>query len=1048
MTFSTRLALLLGLWAATGTAQAAALPPAAPLPFVANKGQWDKQVKFSVAIPGGRLFLEKNCFTYNLFPAALPGAPESAAFRTVASHAFRVTLVGAASGPMLTGEEPQQAYHNYFLGNDPARWAARVPLFAGVRYRSAYPGVDVRWHQQGTGQLEYDFEVAPGARPAGIRLRYDGLDGVSLTPEGHLRLRTSVGELREQAPVAWQVSAAGERRAVPCRFVLRGQEVSFSLGAGYNPAQRLVIDPVLVFATYSGSPAGMSANTAAADAQGNMYTGGQLFGGNYPVTLGAFKTNYNAGNMGIAKLSANGASLLYATYLGGTNSAGAGQDYPLDMEVNAAGELLLLGSTSAADYPITAGAFDRQLSAGSGGPFSARDLVVTRFNASGTALLASTYLGGSGEEAGSVSSVPGSLTLDPTTGDVLVVSSTLSTDYPVLNAAQAASLGSQEGVLTRLNLGLTALRWSTYLGGTGADRAHDVKVAPNGDVYVCGSTTSTGLALGTPGILPVAPGGINGFVMRYSPAGARLAGTYLGTAARDVARFLDIAANGQVLVGGASDGPYPRTAGTYAAVVPGTMGFFVHGLSPALNATVFSTQVSVVSTLSQPLTSNILTGFGRDDCGRLYFSTYAGAIASPGCPRTADAFSSQPRSLYLAVLAENATALLYGTYVGEVNSNQGTSGGTHTHFAASNHVSRAGVLYHLTCSSGRTFGTTPGAYSAGATGGLDGAAFKFNMAPSANSSIQLAVVPPPAGCAPYAVQFNNTTGGALLYSWDFGDGSPLDTAKAPLHTYAVAGTYTARLVATRRLNVAGCGPGTVALDVPVAVEAPAPARVVADSLGCGRALVLDPARLVPTVSGSAFRWSTGAQTPTVAVTTPGRYRVEVDQGRPCPAFIEFDVRAVAPPVPRMILDSLSCGQRLVLDPGRLTPRPIGTGYRWSTGAQTPALAVEAPGRYRLEIEQGRFCPVVVEYEVRLSNLFAMPNILTANGDALNAALKAPPAYGVPQLRVFNRWGRLVYETMAYHNDWTGAGQPAGVYYYQLLQPTCDVALKGWVEIVR
>lgn len=1121
-----RLPLLWGLLLATGVGRAVSaapnlsVAPAAPLPFVANKGQWEKQVKYAVTLPGGRLYLENNCFTYHLYPK-LPaeGAPSAA----VPSHAFRVTMVGAAAAPTMAGEEQQRGYQNYFLGRDPGRWAGQVPLFAGVRYHEAYPGIDVRWHQQGPAQLEYDFEVAPGAQPAAIRLRYDGLDGLALTPEGHLQLRTSVGEVREQAPVAWQISAAGGRRPLPCRFVLRGHEVSFALGAGYNPAERLVIDPVLVFASYSGSPAGMSANTAASDAQGNMYIGGYLFGGQYPVTLGAFKTTYFNGNMVIAKFAANGSTLLYATYLGGSGGGGGGlgQDYALDLEVNAAGELLLLGTTTATDYPTTVGAFDRQLGNGTSGGFAPRDLVVTRFNAAGTALLASTYLGGSGEEAGSVSLVPASLGVDPASGDVLVVSSTQSSDYPLLNAAQTTRAGSYDGVVTRFNAGLTALRWSTYLGGSNEDRAHDVKVAASGDVYVCGGTSSTNLPLGTPGLLPVAPGGANGFVLRYSTAGQLLGGTYLGTAGNDVARFLDLDDNGQVLVGGASDGAYPRTAGTYGAVVAGSTGFFVHALNPALSATAYSTQVSVVSSGSL-LSSNVLTGFGRDNCGRLYFSTYGGNLPSPGCPRTANAFSNQSRSLYLAVLAENATALLYGTYVGETNFSASTSTGTHVHFAASNQVSRAGVLYHLTCNNGRTFGTTPGAFSAGATSGLDGAAFKFDMNPGGGSAVQLAVATPPPGCAPYAVQFANSSLGALRYSWDFGDGSPLDTAKSPRHVYASGGTFTARLTATRRVPSPNCGPGPFNLSVPVAVVAPAglrlvadslgcarplvlnparlvpapaarsyrwstgattatisvtaggryqveidegqpcptlieyivkdvpprPVRLVADSLGCGRSLVLDPARLPAPATGGGYRWSTGATTPSLTVTAAGRYRVEIDQGVLCPVVVEYNVREVLPPAARVALDSLGCGQQVVLDPARLLPGSGTRTYRWSTGASTPTIAVGAAGRYRVEVDRGQLCPAAVEFDVRTQRVFNIPNILTANGDALNSVLKVPGAYGLPQLQVFNRWGRLVYETATYHNDWTGAGQPAGVYYYLLRQPACGLNLKGWVEIVR
>ena len=138
----------------------------------------------------------------------------------------------------------------------------------------------------------------------------------------------------------------------------------------------------------------------------------------------------------------------------------------------------------------------------------------------------------------------------------------------------------------------------------------------------------------------------------------------------------------------------------------------------------------------------------------------------------------------------------------------------------------------------------------------------------------------------------------------------------------------------------------------------------------------------------------------------------------------------------------------MLDPARRPNPPSGGGYRWSTGASTPTIAVGAVGRYRVEIERGQLCPAVVEFDVRTQRVFNIPNILTANGDALNAFLKVPEAYGTPALKIFSRWGRLVYETSAYHNDWAGTDQPAGVYYYLLTQPACGINLKGWVEIVR
>ncbi|MBJ6111145.1 gliding motility-associated C-terminal domain-containing protein [Hymenobacter sp. BT523] len=1049
-TFTKQVVLLLPLLGAVGAVRAEA--PTAALPFVANKGQWETRVKYAVDIPGGRLYLENNAFTYHLYPGLSHADAPLAERKPVASHAFRVTMVGAAAAPAMVGESKQTAYRNYFLGNDPAHWASAVPLFGDVRYRAVYPGVDLRWHQQGTGQLEYDFELAPGARPAAIRLRYDGLDGLSITPEGHLQLRTSVGEVREQAPVAWQFSATGQRRAVPCRFVLSGREVTFALGKEYNPAQRLVIDPVLVFSTYSGSPGGESANTTVADSQGNMYTGGYVLGSGYPVTLGAIKSTFAYGNIGISKLSAAGNSLIYATYLGGggTSSFATVDDYPLDFDINAAGELLVLGSTISTDYPTTNGAYDRTLNNGNGG----RDLVVTRINSTGTGILASTFLGGTSDEAASTSLIPGSITTDPASGDVLVASTSFSIDYPRVNAFQNTSGGGADGVLTRLSPTLTSLRWSTYLGGSNAERAHDVKVAANGDVYVCGATQSTNFPVGAGGLLATAPSNgasfnsNDGFVLRYSSTGSRLNGTFLGTTSNDVARFLDFDASGNVLVGGASEGTYLRTGSAYGAYVSGTTGIFVHGLNPALSSTLFATQISVVG--FQALSScNVLTGFGRDNCGRLYFSAYAGALANPGCPRTPDAYSQQARSLYLCVLGENATSLLYGTYIGELNSSQGPSFATHLHYAASNYLTRAGVMYHITCNTGKAFGTTPGAFSAGLTSSNDGAAFKFDLAPSATSALQLVVQPPAAGCAPYALQFVNITNGSNTYSWDFGDGSPLDTAKAPSHTYATPGTYTARLVATRRNTATSCGPATASLSLQVTVVAPAPIRAVIDTLGCSKQLVLDPARLSPPVVGGAFTWNNGAQTPTLTVTSAGKYTVQVQQaGQACPTTIEYTIGNAVPRPVRTVVDSLDCGQLLVLDPARLTPFVSGRAYSWSTGAKSPSISVTSPGRYRVEIDQGLLCPAVVEFNVKLSKTFQIPNILTANGDNLNANFKVPASYGTPELKVFNRWGRLVYETKAYRNEWTGSDLPAGVYHYLIRQPGCNIESKGWVEIVR
>ena len=1038
-----RYSLLIGLLllAATGWA---AVPPPAALPFVANRGQWARPVRFAATVPGGWLFLENNAFTYNLRAAVPACGPAEEAAPARPGHAFRVTLVGARPAPELRGEGRQTTYHNYFLGNDPARWAGRVPLFSGVRYGGVYPGVDLRWHQRGPAGLEYDFEVAPGGRPAAIRLHYDGLDGLAITPEGHLQLRTGVGELREQAPVAWQTTAAGLRRPVPCRFVLRGHEVSFALGAAYNPAEPLVIDPVLVFCTYSGSPGGMSANATAADAQGNLFSAGYTFGPQYPVTLGAYKTSYTRNNIGISKIAPRGTGLVYATYLGSFGGGGnaPSDEYPLDLAVNAAGELLLLGTTTSVDYPTTAGAFSRALN-GAGG-FN-RDYVVTHFNAAGTALMASTYLGGSGEESGSVSSIPASLALDPG-GDVLVAGATTSLNYPVLNALQPTpGGGGRDGVLSRLSPNLGTLRWSTYLGGRAEDQALDVRVAPNGEVYACGLTRSANFPVGPGGLLPTGvSNGFNtdGFVLRLSAAGVRLGGTFLSSTnsnSSDVARFLDFDADGRVLVGGATDGPYPLTPGVFSTPTTGT-SVFVHGLSPDLKTTTFSTQVGVAS-FGLLSSCNVITAFGRDDCGRLYFSAYTGAQTGTSCPRTPDALSQTPRALYVCALGENGVGLLYGSFLGNATNNVGF-GATHLHFAASNVVSRSGVLYHIVCTTSPQFGTTPGVFApALLTGGnYDGAACKFDLGGAlSGGGLQAVAAPVPPGCAPYAVQFDNQSAGpaGVTYQWDFGDGSPADAAPAPRHTYLLPGAYAVRLRSTRPPG-AFCGSGVSEITLTVTVLArPLPGLAPVNVLCPGGSVALTAAD----GPGYTYRWSTGATTRSIAATAPGRYRVLVSNGA-CATADSALVRT--PPSPQLVADTAACTN------GSLELRvhaEAGSTFRWSTGQTTDRISVPASGLYSVQVVSSG-CPFERRAQVTLRRVPLHPNVITPNNDGLNETFVPTPLVSGTRVRLFNRWGGLAYSSDNYQNDW-GAGQAPGIYYYVVEnEKFCERLLKGWVEVIR
>ncbi len=341
--------------AGAGPKKVAAPPATRQLQFVANRNQWAAPVLFATDVPGGRLYLERGRLLQTLYDAKAvhelhEHRPDGRDHR-IKAHAYSVTFVGADARAAAKGEVETGEKSNYFLGKDQSKWASNVPSFEEVRYQSLYPGTDLRFYTN-HNQLEYDFELAPGADIARIQLRYEGPQKMSIV-KGALHIATSVGEVVEQSPVAYQL-VGGQRVPVACRYVLGARNtLSFALPNGYNRALPLVIDPVLVYSSYTGSSASNYGYTATYDAQGNLYAGGVVFNSGYPTTTGAYDVSFGGGqDYGIMKFNpaatSGPASRIYATYIGGSQD-----DHPHSMVVDPTGNLVILGSTNSANFPTT-----------------------------------------------------------------------------------------------------------------------------------------------------------------------------------------------------------------------------------------------------------------------------------------------------------------------------------------------------------------------------------------------------------------------------------------------------------------------------------------------------------------------------------------------------------------------------------------------------------------------------------------------------------------------------------------------------------------------
>ena len=770
----------------------AAGPDTPSLEFIENKGQWDARARYVAPLPGGqRLFAETTGFTLGLLADGGPamrghGAPQDKALpadEAVRGHALALRFVGAAP-TVPTPEELTPEHRNYFLGADAKQWAQDVRSYRTLRYPGLWPGVSARLYESADQHLEYDFELAAGADPAIIAVRHDGADNLTLDPAGNLRVRTSVGTVVERKPRAWQLDAAGRRQPVPCRYVLAGTVLRFALGA-YDKQRPLVIDPVVVFATYSGSTADNWGFTATYDDEGNLYSGGIAFGVGFPASPGAFQTTF-AGLVDVAltkySTKASGpAARVWATYIGGANV-----DFPHSLVVNNLGELVLLGSSGSSNYPTTTGALQRAFAGGTYAtplgfnyaPYDApngSDLVVTRLAANGAALVASTYLGGSGNDG--LLPLDPNLTAnsatpqlphnygDPFRGDVLVdaannvyiASHTTSPNFPLTAGFNRTYRGgTSDGVVCKLNPTLTAMLWGGFLGGSGADAAYSIQIEPgSGDVYVGGGTLSPNFPTTASAYRTTRPGNVDGFAVRIAASGASLLrATYVGTAAYDQAYFLQLGTDGGVYLLGQTRGAFPTTPGLYGTA-NGTQ--FIQKLDANLGSSLLSTVFGSASMAPQPLVNLSPTAFLVDRCDRVYVCGWggqtnqngqpylAGNATTTGLPTTADAAqtATDGSDFYLAQFSAGLTSLAYGTYYGFVDP---SAGGEHVDGGTSRFDPR-GIVYQAVCScfSPTGFPIPAGANTYSTVNGTGGsgcnnAAFVLNFQPNiANAGSDQAV---------------------------------------------------------------------------------------------------------------------------------------------------------------------------------------------------------------------------------------------------------------------------------------------------------------------
>jgi hypothetical protein len=639
---------------------------ALPMSFEVNEGQAESAVRFLARGRGYSILLEPDQATLALqAPAKDSRWPEKLRNQLRPSiRVLKMKIEGADRAARAAGLERLPGVSNYFIGNDPRQWRTRIPTYKKAQFENIRPGVNLVYYGN-QGELEYDFTLAAGIAPQSLELSFEGGEA-ALDKEGNLVLGSSDGQVTFHRPVAYQLSASNrsEKHFVPASYVLKGNHrVGFAV-SDYDPRQPLVIDPYLYYSTYLGGNGGDTGNAVAVDTYGDAFVTGSTTSTNFPTkgdpgvhqsqyggSTDAFVTmiqttgealvystylggnNYDVGNaIGVdssgdvyivgttmssnfptmanliqpsfggntdafvAKLDPSGSKLLYGTYLGGSDV-----DYGLAMALDQYGNVFVTGYTESTNFPTV-----NPIQAGNNGN---GDAFVAEVNTQATELIYSTYLGGSSADSGQ------GIAVDP--GDnAYVTGYTFSTNFPVYNAYQSANGGSVDAFLAKITAGGSSLAFSTYLGGTGDDRAWAITLDSALNIYIAGTSlnactpaTNTTTLCNPISTFPTTPGAFQtyttkqspgysvGFVAKFNFTGANLLySTLLGGSLTDAPAAIAVDGTGNAYITGHTNSPdFPTANALQASFIGGMCGVspcpnaFVTELNPAGSAPVYST---------------------------------------------------------------------------------------------------------------------------------------------------------------------------------------------------------------------------------------------------------------------------------------------------------------------------------------------------------------------------------------------------------------------------------------------------------------------------
>ena len=804
--------------------------------FTKNNGQWDKQILYKADFRQGKAVITQNSLRIIVLDSMNryfhPHNPFIKCNDMEKYCVFSISPYNSniASSSITTAGQTKW-YSNYFIGNDKSKYAAHVKSFSDIIYNDVYEGVDWKICFYGSTPKHY-YIVKPKADTKQIRTIYKGADSVYID-EGKLYIETKQGLIIEDSLLVYQTDNRQKIKKIPAFYTITKQDDNYIIGYDieeYNNQKDLIIDPGLVFSTYSGSHADNWGMTSCYDKSNLMISGGIAKGFDFAITEGAYDVSYNGDwDVVVTKYDDLGQNMIFSTYLGGNLA-----EMPHSMVINESNEIVVFGTTGSEDFPTTETAYQRMFQGGDSigydGTLNYRngvDIFISTLSSEGDALISSTYLGGSKNDGFNFKAYidqdyrylyNGNDSLYANYGDcargevvcdknnnIYVATCTFSNDFPTTpNAYKTTSNGRQDAIVFKLDHSLSNLIYSTYLGGGYDDAAYSIELNKQNNAYVCGGTTSTDFPVTEDAYnISFNGGSTDAFISVISNDGTKLLNsTFFGSNKYDQAFIIRLdkadypyifgqtLAEGTALVHNVDY--YTPSSGQFVAK-------FSHDLSSLEYSTVWGTGDTMIN-LSP-------SGFAVDVCGRIYCAgwgrifkymlsvTNMPHLGTIGLPTTPDAYmdTTDGMDFYIMSMDTSISQIDYATFFGEY-STESVQGNDHVDGGTSR-FDKFGAFYLTVCASCSGTNNFPTTFNAHSTtnnsNNCNMASAKFQI----NDDFAAADFKcKKATCSLNDLAFiNNSRADSFL--WDFGDNSERSTQENPTHTFAKSGIYNVMLIA-------------------------------------------------------------------------------------------------------------------------------------------------------------------------------------------------------------------------------------------------------------